>query len=240
MEQSATATIPVMDSGKQKDRKGWKIATVIASVVAVCGIGLGIYGIIQSSQKDSQISDLKVQIKEDDGTVTTIETPEVETATNEETTVIIDGVTKIEGGPYIKNGYFYIPEWGIKYKLSDELTGYGFAVDQESMWHGDRSSRYSIALTAIRKADLPNGGQAQSTDDIFTCSMVTVSRGSAEDYPDSMRDTMPSTTFVDFGNYVFRLFDETGFVGSCGVNREVAKAAAEIIMSDILSHPEAI
>ncbi len=64
MEQNTTATIPVMDSGKQKDGKGWKIATAIASVVAVCGIGFGVYGILQSSQKDSQISDLKVEVND--------------------------------------------------------------------------------------------------------------------------------------------------------------------------------
>ena len=44
---TAAATIPVMNSVKQKDGKGWKIATAIASVVAVCGIGFGIYGINQ-------------------------------------------------------------------------------------------------------------------------------------------------------------------------------------------------
>ncbi len=89
MEQNTPAAMPVIDSGKQSNGKGLKIATAIASVVAVCGIGFGVYGMIQSSQKDSQISDLKVQIKEDDGTITTIETPEIETNTSGGTTVTI-------------------------------------------------------------------------------------------------------------------------------------------------------
>lgn len=89
MEQNTPAAMPVMDSGKQSDGKGLKIATVVASVVAVCGIGFGVYGMIQSSQKDSQISDLKVQIKDSGGTVTTIETPEIETNANDGTTVTI-------------------------------------------------------------------------------------------------------------------------------------------------------
>lgn len=89
MEQNTPAAMPVIDSGKQSNGKGLKIATAIASVVAVCGIGFGVYGMIQSSQKDSQISDLKVQIKEDDGTITTIETPEIETNTSDGTTVTI-------------------------------------------------------------------------------------------------------------------------------------------------------
>ncbi len=237
---ASTPKVPVAENNKQNGGNGLKIATVIACVVAACGIGFGVYGMIQSSQKDSQISDLKVQVEDSNGKITALETEKIETTDENGTTVTITDTAKITGGPYIENDYFYVPEWGVKYKLSDELTGYGFAVDQESIWHGGKSDRYNIALSATRKADLPDGGQAQSTDDIFTCSMILVSRSPVEEYPDSMRATMPSTTFIDFGNYVFRLFNETGFIGSCGVNREAAKTAAEIIMSDILSRPEAI
>lgn len=64
MEQNADAGVPVapMIENKKKNGDGLKIATAIACVVAVCGIGFGIYGMMQSSQKDSQISDLKVEI----------------------------------------------------------------------------------------------------------------------------------------------------------------------------------
>lgn len=89
MEQNTPAAMPIMDSDKQSNGKGLKIATIIASVVAVCGIGFGIYGVVQSSQKDSQISDLKVQIKDDDGTITTIETPEIETTAGDGTTITV-------------------------------------------------------------------------------------------------------------------------------------------------------
>ena len=66
--------------------------------MAVCGIGFGVYGMMQSSQKDSQISDLKVQIKEDDGTITTIETPEIETTTNNGATVTITDTANLPSG----------------------------------------------------------------------------------------------------------------------------------------------
>ena len=46
MEQNTTATVPVMDRDKQSSGNGWKIATAIASVVAVCGIGFGVYGMM--------------------------------------------------------------------------------------------------------------------------------------------------------------------------------------------------
>ena len=61
MEQNTDTGAPVtptMDD-KQKSGNGLKIATVIACIMAVCGIGFGAYGMMQSSQKDSQISDLK-------------------------------------------------------------------------------------------------------------------------------------------------------------------------------------
>lgn len=55
--------VPVVDK-KQKNGNGLKIATAIACIVAVCGIGFGVYGMIQNSQKDNQISSLNSQIKD--------------------------------------------------------------------------------------------------------------------------------------------------------------------------------
>ena len=147
MEQNTEAGTPMTPvENDKKSGNGLKIATAIACVVAACGIGFGVYGMIQSSQKDSQISDLKVQIKEGDGTITTIETPEVETTTNNGTTVTITDTTKVSGGPYIENGYFYVPEWGVKYKLSDDLANYAFSVT------GDNES-LAIGMSAISKGD---------------------------------------------------------------------------------------
>ncbi|MBR2725381.1 hypothetical protein IKE97_01905 [Candidatus Saccharibacteria bacterium] len=91
MEQNTNTGVPITPviDNKQKNGNGLKITTAIACAVAVFGIGFGVYGMIQSSQKDSQISDLKVQIKGEDGTITTIETPEIETTDENGTTVTI-------------------------------------------------------------------------------------------------------------------------------------------------------
>lgn len=64
MEQNTDAGVPVAPvvENKQKNGKGLKIATAIACIAAVCGIGFGVYGIMQIYQKDNQISDLKTQI----------------------------------------------------------------------------------------------------------------------------------------------------------------------------------
>ena len=88
MKQSIDAETPVVDN-QQKSGNGLKIATAVACVVAVCGIGFGIYGMMQSAQKDNQISDLKVQVKDPDGEVTTLETEKIETSDENGTTITI-------------------------------------------------------------------------------------------------------------------------------------------------------
>ena len=70
MEQDMSAAMPVMSNVSNQNNpgnnKGWQIATIVASVLALCGIGLGIYGIIQSSQKSS--------VKEPETTVAVVDT----------------------------------------------------------------------------------------------------------------------------------------------------------------------
>lgn len=64
MEQNTDTGVPVTPilDNKQKNRNGLKIVTAIACIMAVCGIGFGVYGMMQSSNKDNQISDLKRQL----------------------------------------------------------------------------------------------------------------------------------------------------------------------------------
>lgn len=99
--------------------KGLKIATVVMSILALAGVGIGIYGMLQSSDKDHQISDLKVQIKNSNGTTTTLETPEVSTTTEDGTTVTIsDSATTLGLSPVVisssinnnKNAYYLSAE----------------------------------------------------------------------------------------------------------------------------------
>lgn len=111
MEQNADAgapMTPVVDS-KQKSGNGLEIATAIACIVAVCGIGFGVYGMAQISNKDSQISDLKNQIN-----ILSLESDNNnamdEIAGNSNTTVDNDS-----------KDYIYIGEWGIKIKIPDGL-----------------------------------------------------------------------------------------------------------------------
>ena len=64
MEQNTNTGVPITPviDNKQKNGNGLKIAAAIACVVAVCGIGFGVYGMMQSIEKDNQISDLKAKV----------------------------------------------------------------------------------------------------------------------------------------------------------------------------------
>ena len=89
MEQNANTGVqmtPVVDD-KKKNGNGLKIATAIACIVAVCGIGFGIYGVMQVANRDSQISELKTQIKNSEDKITTLEASQSEIISGDDTTV---------------------------------------------------------------------------------------------------------------------------------------------------------
>ena len=107
MEQNVDTGAPItpVAYNKQNSGNGLKIATAIACVVAVCGVGFGVYGMIQSSQKDSQISDLKVQVENKDGTITELETDKIEMNNDTNTITITDDVIVADNLHLIGNIY---------------------------------------------------------------------------------------------------------------------------------------
>ncbi len=76
MEQNTNTEKTIMSGvgSKQRNESGLKVVTAIASIAAVCGIGFGIYGMMQSSQKENQISDLEVQVNNFNSRINTLET----------------------------------------------------------------------------------------------------------------------------------------------------------------------
>ena len=94
MEQNTDIGVPVapMVENKQKSGNGLKITTVIACIVAVCGTGFGVYGMIQSSQKDGQISDLKVEVNDKSAKIDELET-EISNLDSKKEEVVIDTET---------------------------------------------------------------------------------------------------------------------------------------------------
>ncbi|MBR3132105.1 hypothetical protein IKG33_01705 [Candidatus Saccharibacteria bacterium] len=154
MEQNATAAMPVMDGGNQKSGNGLKIATVIASFVAVCGIGFGIYGMVQSSQKDSQISDLETQIK--DLGESMVDSPEP-TITTDVYDTFANNLSKENPIPILGN-YCHMTDSGCE--------RYGFAV------------RIDNAHLTITGADSVNYGVTYAEmDNVINASFASVGNG---------------------------------------------------------------
>jgi len=168
MDQDFNTNIMATDTGR-KD-KGLVAGIIICSVLAIGGIGFGVYAMMASNSKSSEISDLKTQVTDRDNTITTLEAQNAEK--ENETLASVADSTKPKGGPYIEDGYFFVPKWNAKYKLSDSLTNYGYAVDQKHQ--GDSYGDYVVGLTAISKSNYIKSPQASYYNDIFSCSVVTV------------------------------------------------------------------
>lgn len=84
----------MMTGGAEKKGKGLVAGMVACAILAVGGIAFGAYGMIQNSQKDNQISDLKVQIEDSNGKITALETDEIKVSNDSQTITISDSVTK--------------------------------------------------------------------------------------------------------------------------------------------------
>ena len=64
MEQDTTNNVPIVNEANAKQGTSQKIAVVITSILAICGIGFGVYEYLENSNKANQIQDLKQQIKQ--------------------------------------------------------------------------------------------------------------------------------------------------------------------------------
>ncbi|MBQ6396409.1 hypothetical protein IJH89_02365, partial [Candidatus Saccharibacteria bacterium] len=171
IKQNTTATTPVMDNGKQKEGKGWKVATVITSIIAVCGVGFGIYGMLQSSQKDNQISDLKTQVEDSNGKITSLETEKNETTDENGATVTIadsimsnlgfmvnykDIPMKLVPASYGKNKYYLYPDG--KVVVRHDWTRYNNAdLPTNQRKEDDLTSRFNSKVIDLAEGHLVDG-----------------------------------------------------------------------------------
>lgn len=153
---------PVIENNKQNGGNGLKIITVIACIVAACGIGFGVYGMIQSSQKDSQISNLKAQIS---GQVTDIDK-----------TTVAEGDSTNQR----EQGYLYLDEFGIKIKLPDNalVTSYAYSSGYYGLTYTNIKDLGTYEIWAIPKDQNGLNYSLNTTRDWA----VRISRYSKTDY----------------------------------------------------------
>ncbi len=140
-----TLVAPVVEN-KQKSGNGLKIATTIACIVAVCGIGFGVYGMMQSSKKDNQISDLKVQVESKDGTISELEAERKIT----DDVILVDNLHLL-GDVYTNRRYYLgIADLDTS-KDSREVETY--LIDTTKLGSKDGVSKYDIKAILDKIAD---------------------------------------------------------------------------------------
>lgn len=117
MEPNAPVATPLSDNNKQGDGKGLKIATIVASVVAVCGIGFGVYGAVELNGKANTINDYKNQVSALQNQVSNLQ---AQLASDMENDVAIS--EEDTNTCKIVDGYLYIEEWGYKIKIPTDTS----------------------------------------------------------------------------------------------------------------------
>ena len=144
-----------------KSGKGAVIGMVICSILALAGVGFGVYGMMNKPATQ----DLKIQVKDTDGEITTIDASKIEKTDGGKTITIADGATtnkaeiiKLAGNvvmPYLKarNGYLnsIFDEGGlsdgIKFAIVTE-NGLGIK-DGSTIWPADLDEAYTYYFDTV-------------------------------------------------------------------------------------------
>lgn len=128
----ANPTLPPSAPSADKGDKTFKIATIIVSVIALAGIGFGVYGMLQSTQKDTDITSLKTQVQNLNTALA---------AANDNTP---DNTTPDDTTTEDTQDYIYVGEWGIKIKIPENLKNVSYEV---SNYDNDDSAGTNLCVT---------------------------------------------------------------------------------------------
>ena len=186
MEPNTEAEAPVVSAVKEqpKNNNGLKIVTALTSVVAICGIGFGVFGMMQSIEKDNQISDLKNQVTTLNNKIVSIEN---DNDTSEKPT---DNPSAATGN---SKDYVYIGEWEIKIKIPEGL-GYvdysfiNYISDGENEYPSDYSAIAFNGVASSSNKTAANEYLRQAR--VGNCYVASISR-------------TPKTTFEIRGQLIY-------------------------------------
>lgn len=124
-EPTQTSTTPQpTELSTPKSHNKLAIPLILVSILAVAGLCFGAYEYLQANQTKQQISDLKVEVKNSDGSTTTLETDKIEIKEDTKTVTISDSSVAINPKDYI-----YIGEWGIKIKIPDTVKDVSYVYE---------------------------------------------------------------------------------------------------------------
>lgn len=112
----------------EKPKKKSNVVTLLLVLIALCGVGFGVYGIMFApgmNKKCESPKDLTVKIQSEDGSTITLETDKISTSSDGKTITIAD--TKSESS---SKDYIYIGEWGLKIKIPETLKNVSYTFKQ--------------------------------------------------------------------------------------------------------------
>lgn len=213
MEQSMGSAAPLAASGKSG--KGAKIFAAVASIVALAGIGFGVYGMIQANNASNK--DLKIEVKNSDGTTSTID------AEVKDGNVVVTEPVKTENA----DRYIYVSNWGLKIKLDDNME---FATYLYS-YNADQAFSYMYVSGA------PKVGQVvpkYADFDVCTRGLGAVSRVSVERYETEKDDDYAREPFMTRDGYAY-FYSHPQALCSDDKDGEVKMAS---YIENMLSNPE--
>lgn len=229
MEQSVNQNVaPDSALGTRKRKRAGLIACII---IVFCSIGFSIYGVIEVNHKVSEISDLKAQAEKKDEVIAELGSCKSEDGKDAENTTIDTDESTISGGPYIKDGYFFVPDWKLKFRIPDELANYGYSVDYDTAHVG--YTMPMVGFTAMLKTDELQNAQMAYYDNIQTCSMVSVSKESGV-WPSNRRI---NGVIKQFNNYALLIWNYSSH-GSCDYNLHIDEVQEKI--QTMFANPEDI
>ncbi len=107
-------------SEKPAQKPIFLITTVLFAILAIAGIGFGVYGFVLSNKKDERTT--SVFLENPDGTQTKLIIKSSSSSEKETTVVAFAPVVEEEPKEIIKTEeYLYVGDWNTKFKLKDDL-----------------------------------------------------------------------------------------------------------------------
>ncbi|MCL1840023.1 hypothetical protein FWF89_03495 [Candidatus Saccharibacteria bacterium] len=200
----------------KEQKKPLKILTIVLSIMVLGLIGVSVLLIVNIANREECVLSGEVDDEEnaDEG----------------------DPIAG-EGGPYIADGYLAVPEWGVKFKLTDDLTDYGYSVLPKSL--ASSYGTYVVGMTAVFKKDLEEDAQARYYATIDFCSFVTVSRTTS-----NMSNVVGPKKIVTIGSYSYVIYDFTAHGGcvdkGAGLMSSTYYGQVAEKLTEILSKPESL
>ena len=203
-----------------KTAKNLTIVSIILGIVAVIGVILGIFGLIDSMATHDDLVAAEAQLATNNAVISKIETQTNTKITSPDSVPDYAPIT----------GYIYIPEWGIKIKIPDNLHQVSYIVDQkyrpQICFNGLESSVTNV-FPAFADVDRNPGGMG-----CLTRVDINEGRSTSDGY------SFGELVFTDNGYNYF--YDDPDHLYSSDAAEQGLEQNAIQIIKNMLTQPQSV